>query len=213
MPRNFASGASVNSNVMTADHADARITPVSNRRGDASIALDASALARSLRAKPKTIAIDTIAPAKAPASINNEPAPSSIVPSAPAAAPPDTPSTYGSARGLRSNTCINAPATASNPPVANAARARGRRSCRTTSTFVESPCDSNACNTSSGAIDVLPIDSATTNAMRATTASTSQMRQARASGCRWPALACMASLLITLEPITDCVRIRRYCAA
>ena len=43
------------------------------------------------------------------------------------AAPPDTPNTYGSAKGLRNNVCIKAPARANNPPVIKAQNALGIR--------------------------------------------------------------------------------------
>src|ERR1700737_4062020 len=62
---------------------------------------------------------------------------SSIMPIAPAAAPPDTPSTYGSASGLRSSTCISAPASASNPPPANADNARGNRNIQISSSIAD----------------------------------------------------------------------------
>src|SRR5690606_28751080 len=73
---------------------------------------------------------DSKAPANAPSCRLNANAGNIVSASiAPTAAPPDTPSTYGSANGLRNNTCINAPANASKPPTANAASARGTRSC------------------------------------------------------------------------------------
>ena len=48
-------------------------------------------------------------------------------------APPDTPSTYGSASGLRNSTCSSAPARASRPPTPKAVSARGSRRSTTTS--------------------------------------------------------------------------------
>ena len=76
------------------------------------------------------MSVDANAPANA-AGITSTAMPANSAASAPTAAPPEMPSTYGSASGLRSSTCISAPATASNPPTANPASARGRRNSRT----------------------------------------------------------------------------------
>src|SRR5215831_4424221 len=119
MPRNCASGARERISATTAPQPAATTMPVSsNRVGDQ---------APRPRASPKTIAVDATAPAKAPAGTIQAKAPSSIAVKAPTAAPPDTPSTYGSASGFLSSTWSSAPASASAPPVANAATARGSR--------------------------------------------------------------------------------------
>src|SRR2546423_226099 len=67
------------------------------------------------------------APAKADAFIVTAPAPSTSASSAPSDAPPDTPSTYGSASAFLSSTCSSVLASASSPPHANAPNARGAR--------------------------------------------------------------------------------------
>ena len=108
--------------------------------------------------------------AKAPAGINHATAPSSIAVSAPTAAPPETPSTYGSASGLRSNTCNSAPAIASEPPVANAANARGSRSSCTIVRGIASPRPASARRTVVGSSAMLPTPSASANAATATAA-------------------------------------------
>ena len=109
--------------MMSAPHPVATTTPVSSSR--------VGAHAPSPRARPNTMAVETSAPANA-AGVTSAAAPTSSAASAPHAAPPDSPSTYGSASGLRSSTCIIVPASASSAPTANAAIARGRRSSRTT---------------------------------------------------------------------------------
>ena len=82
--------------------------------------------------------------------------PSMIASSAATDAPPDTPSTYGSASGLRSRTCSIAPDSASRPPTANAASARGSRSSRTTSRASDGASERSAAITSAGVGGTLP---------------------------------------------------------
>ena len=54
-------------------------------------------------------------------------APAIMASSAPTAAPPETPSTYGSARELRNSACSSTPERASRLPTPKAASTRGRR--------------------------------------------------------------------------------------
>ena len=68
-----------------------------------------------------------------PSRRSNRRGPINIAPRAATAAPPEIPSTYGSASEFRSKTCISTPARASRPPVLKAFRARGRRSSNITS--------------------------------------------------------------------------------
>jgi len=96
MPRSCASGASDRMSATTAPQPAATTTPVSRSRVG-----DQGPLPR---ARPKTIAVDANAPPNAPAGTSHAPAPSSIVVNAPAAAPPDTPNTYGSASEFLSST-------------------------------------------------------------------------------------------------------------
>jgi hypothetical protein len=62
----------------------------------------------------------------APKTVSDE-SPARIAIVAPRAAPPDTPSRYGSANGLRSMVCRAAPATDSPAPAMAASATRGRR--------------------------------------------------------------------------------------
>ena len=133
MPLTCASGARVSISAISAPQPAATTTPVNSSR----VAVHA-ARSPPRRARPNTSSVDTNAPANAAgAAIAVNPA--SMAASAPTAAPPEMPSTYGSASGLRSNTCIIAPASASRPPEANAASARGRRRSRTIAAPVSSP--------------------------------------------------------------------------
>ena len=86
-----------------------------------------------------TVPAASAAPAKAERCRPANDAPRSIAPSAPAEAPPETPRMKGSARGLRSSTCSRVPASASRPPQANAASARGARTPQTISCASSSP--------------------------------------------------------------------------
>ena len=90
--------------MMSAPQPVATTTPVSSNR--------VGAHAPWPRARPNTTTVETIAPAKA-AGVTNAAAPASRAVSAPHAAPPDSPSTYGSASGLRNSTCMIVPANAS----------------------------------------------------------------------------------------------------
>ena len=109
---------------MTAPQPAEITTPVSNNRVTDQLP--------NLLAMPNTRKIENTAPAKAAFDSQKPVAPNSMADSAPTAAPPDMPRIYGSARGLRSNTCMIAPDSASSPPVTNAARVRGIRiSCKT----------------------------------------------------------------------------------
>ena len=93
MPRSLASGASANIMVMMAPQPEASITPVSNSRGEASMAPSICCLEKSRLTKANRRTMDTSAPAAALRLIAKTPRPASIAPSAPTAAPPDSPST------------------------------------------------------------------------------------------------------------------------
>ena len=179
IPRSRASGASDSSSVTSAPHPAAITTPVSSKRGDAS---RESPRPSSRRARPSTRATDTSEPANADASTSHHAPPAIIATSAKPAAPPDTPSTYGSASGLRNSTCSSAPASASSAPHAKPASARGRRSVRTISANSASPpcgtSDASACH---GDIGTLPIDSDATNSNATAAASAAQIAVARAA--------------------------------
>ena len=115
--------------------------------------------------------VDRNPPPKAPTGVSHALAPISIATSAPTAAPPETPMTYGSARGLRKSTCSKAPASASEPPVAKPESARGRRNPCTMARDVASPSPSSACSTVAGPSETLPTPNAMANAPSATTPS------------------------------------------
>ena len=70
-----------------------------------------------------------MAPNQAPPATQIVPAPPNIsTANAPTEAPPETPKTDGSAKGLRVKTCKRLPDTANRPPTANAAKTLGKRS-------------------------------------------------------------------------------------
>ena len=125
MPFTCASGASVSISAISAPQPAATTTPVSSSR-----VVVQGARSPPVRASPNTSSVEASAPPSA-AGVASAAAPASIAPSAPTAAPPEMPRMYGSASGLRSSTCISAPASASRPPTANAASARGSRNSRT----------------------------------------------------------------------------------
>ncbi len=166
MPRSCASGASDRMSATTAPQPAATTTPVSRSRVG-----DQGPLPR---ARPKTIAVDAIAPPNAPTGTSHAAAPSSMVVSAPAAAPPDTPNTYGSAREFLRSTWSSAPASERHPPAANAATARGKRSSRTIACCVESPEAKSARRTDAGSIATLPAESASAIATSAMAVSASR---------------------------------------
>ena len=68
-------------------------------------------------------------PAKAASEISAGccPSPKMMAPTAPTAPPADTPTSPGSASGLRNSACITAPASASPLPTSTPSRMRGRR--------------------------------------------------------------------------------------
>ena len=76
---------------------------------------------------PKTINVEINAPANAKFTNRKLLTPSRIPERAPTAAPPDTPSMYGSANGFLNNTCIATPDIASKLPTANPANVLGMR--------------------------------------------------------------------------------------
>ena len=68
------------------------------------------------------------APSHAPPATQIVPAPPNMsTASAPTEAPPETPKTDGSAKGLRVKTCKRLPDIANKPPTAKAARTLGKR--------------------------------------------------------------------------------------
>ncbi len=95
------------------------------------------------------------------------------------APPPDTPSTYGSASGLRSSICISAPASASSAPQAKAAPALGRRSPVTMPVARPSPLPVSACHTCPGDSRTLPSISEATSTATHASASSDHSRQAK----------------------------------
>ena len=154
--------------VITAPQPAATTTPVSSRREAVQLPVP--------WARPNTNTIASMAPAKAEPEISNVPIPASIAKSAPTAAPPDNPSTYGSASGLRSSTCIKAPATANRPPVAKAARVRGRRRSSSKVRCNALPSPWMTFQSSEGAMFTLPIAKANISAAREIAPSTSKER-------------------------------------
>ena len=83
------------------------------------------------RAICRTSAIAAVAPAKAAmGSVQGtaKPMPVTVTATAPTAAPPETPNTYGSASGLRRSAWKVQPLIPSAPPTSAARAARGRRS-------------------------------------------------------------------------------------
>ena len=153
MPRTCVSGASDSISMMSAPNPAATTTPVSNSRvGD-----HAPGRAQDRRRAASTTRCAGKGGGRRRAPRTRAAAP----PARRTAAPPDRPSTYGSASGLRSSTCISAPATASKPPTANAAIARGSRSSRTTDADASSPLPTSARTTFESAMSTLPTASAT----------------------------------------------------
>ncbi len=173
MPLTCASGAIVSSSAISAPHPAATTIPVSSSR----VAVHGDC-APPARESPNTISVETSAPTNAAGMIAAA-RPASIAESAATAAPPEIPSTYGSASGLRSRTCSRAPANASSPPTANAASARGRRSSRTIVTAVSVPSPASARMTVAASIGTLPAASATANAASATSANAAVVSSAR----------------------------------
>ena len=76
---------------------------------------------------PKTINVEPNAPANAKLTNRKLLAPNRITERAPTAAPPETPSMYGSASGFLNKTCIATPDIASKLPTLNAANVLGIR--------------------------------------------------------------------------------------
>ena len=74
----------------------------------------------------------TIAPSAAEHCTAQSDAPSSSANKAPTDEPPETPSTYESASGLRNSACSSTPASASSAPMVNAESSRGARNSSTT---------------------------------------------------------------------------------
>lgn len=90
--------------------------------------------APSFRARAHTEAQAARAPTNAATFIDSPPSaaePSTITKTAPTLAPEETPRMYGSASGLRTVTCISAPASASPAPASAARSVLGRRNCQT----------------------------------------------------------------------------------
>ena len=151
MPRNRVSSPSASIRLTTAAKPEATTTPLSSSLCGVQPPR-AWASANTKRVAPS-------APAPAAQSTIKPPRPNNIAPRAATAAPPEIPSTYGSASGFRSNTCISTPASASRPPVLKALRARGRRSSKITSRTTGSPPPS-AATMLSRRKDVLPTEMA-----------------------------------------------------
>ena len=211
MPRMRASGATVSSSVTSAVHNAASITPASSRRGAPLPGSASDAPANSRRASANTSTVEASAPPNAPPWINRPPAPSNIAPSAPTAAPPEAPITYGSASGLRSNTCISAPASASSPPVPNAASARGKRNwCTICASTLPSGTNSTR-SSSSGAIARLPSASDTASAAAARADSARPMRHARDMPIASSGTPCRRSESTAAAPCCSPARSRSVC--
>src|SRR5690554_2707422 len=139
MLRRLLSGLRESTRLIRAAQPDAVTTPVSNKR----VPLQGPVP----RASPKTIRMETKEPASANQGRNTVAAPSNIPSRVAKAAPPDTPSTYGSANGFRNSTCIRQPDMASIAPTNHAAIARGRRKRQINSpcALLESPIAAHHC--------------------------------------------------------------------
>jgi hypothetical protein len=132
-----------------------------------------------------TSSVAIIAPANADKSTSVAPSPSIIASNAATAAPPELPSMYGSASGLRSNTCIRTPATASRPPTPNAVNARGRRKSMTTLRAWSAAFPASACQISAVLISALPDTSANSPANSDSIASMGKSRLGRTCAKKW----------------------------
>ena len=108
-------------------------------------------------------------PATAPAGMNQSltaASPEYSTSTAPSAAPPDAPSSPGSASGLRVRPCRAAPPSPSMAPTASARRVRGRRISCTTMTTQSVPRPVIAASASAGGNSVSPMQSEATASNR-----------------------------------------------
>ena len=121
MPRSWPLSASTSTSVTSAPQALATTTPVSRTRTVA-----------PPRASASTRNVAAIAPTAAEHCTAQSDAPSSSANKAPTDEPPETPSTYESASGLRNSACSSTPASASSAPMVNAESSRGARNSSTT---------------------------------------------------------------------------------
>ena len=166
MPRSAVSSLSASSRLTMEPAPAATTTPVSSRR----VGVQPPgpwASAKTSRHAPK-------APSAAAPSTPAAGRPAMIASSASTDAPPDTPSTYGSASGLRSSTCSIAPASARRPPTAKADKARGSRSSSTTSRAMDGCCAPKDCTISPIVSGRLPDASDSAKTALATTSSSSK---------------------------------------
>ena len=148
---------------------------------------------------PAKLAIGTVETPSAPMS-----RPAAITSIAPSAAPADTPSVKGVARGLRSSACSTTPGAASVAPTMAAASTRGSRATKKICASTLSAQGIDGSNARVRLIDVLPTVGATTTAAAAAAAksgstdhigaagTSGRHRGARLSGTtdRWPVTGC-----------------------
>ena len=138
---------------------------------------------RFIRNVPYTIAIDSSAPRKADvctdAACENAPIiPSCIAATAPNDAPPETPSVYGVARGLRKSAWKTRPASASELPARNAITLRGSRKFRKRFASAPDGLPNSSPNGSTG----LPISAAAAVTKTNSPATASNVKAARRQG-------------------------------
>jgi len=115
-------------------------------------------------AMPNTMNMETSEPRNALPVSTNPLAPISIASKVATAAPPDIPSTYGSANGLRNKTCMSTPANAKRAPQVNAPSALGKRSSLMTCVCCDAGPLENKLIRSSEETGTLPTIKATVNA-------------------------------------------------
>ena len=151
--------------------------------------------ARASARPPAARATSSAAPmaAAAPAKAASGSAPAAEMPAAtaitaPTAAPPLTPSRYGSASALRSEPCSAAPAMPSPAPTSSAIATRGTRSPRTIATVSASPPPLSARATSPSEIGTLPCAIAA-SARSASSAKASAHQSARVTASLSPGAA------------------------
>ncbi len=173
MPRSAVSSLNASSRLTIEPAPAATTTPVSSSR--------VGVQPPGPWARPKTSRQAPKAPSAAAPSTPAAGRPAMIASSASTEAPPDTPSTYGSASGLRSRTCSIAPASASRPPTAKADKALGKRNSSTTSRAMDdcpAPKDCTISRTVSGRLPEAS-DSASTAVATASSSSSAAVRDRR----------------------------------
>src|SRR6516162_1034679 len=165
MPRTRDESASASNTLTSAPHALASTTPVSSSLG-----------VPPPRASRYTAPTAASAPATAADCTTSAAAPAIIANNAPTAAPPETPSTYGSASGLRNSACSNTPESAKRLPTPKPASTRGNLTAISTVRVASSPPPPSAASALGTLMPELPMSNAATNTATASNSSSASLR-------------------------------------